>query len=183
MVSFGEPISALLAVPGAQHGRKCCPNWFCSQPDSPSLAGRCRGFSSPFPVTAAEELVLSGKVAVKPEPSPGSLWVKAALWFCGKLLSSGCPCSLGAAWSCQAKTSSPCRCWETITSPSQSWSVWGRLQSCLACAFCGKTLSCPSPVPCLAALLVLQTCSAKGREGWVQPRGSISCQVGWGNPL
>lgn len=124
------------------------------------------GFSSPFPVTAAEMLVFSGKVAVKPERTPGSLWVKAALWFSGKLLPLGCPCSLGAAWRCQAEAGSPCSCWETISFPPQLfWFVWGRLQSCLACAFCGKTLTCPSPVTCLAALLVVQTCSAKEGEG------------------
>lgn len=48
-------------------------------------------------------LVFSGKVAVKPEATPGSLWVKAA--FCGFMGScspQGVPCCLGAAWSCQA---------------------------------------------------------------------------------
>lgn len=72
-----EPISLCFAIPRLVlgHGRKHCPNWFCSRPDSPRLVGRCRGFSSPFAIVAAEILVVSGKAAMKQERTPGSVWV------------------------------------------------------------------------------------------------------------
>lgn len=173
-----EPISPLLTVPGARHGRKRCPNWFCSRPDSPRLVGRCRGFPSPFPVTAAEMLVFSGKVAVKPERTPGSLWVKAALWFCGKLLPPGCPLLPGCCLELPGRGKLTLQVLgnHLLSSPAVLVCV-GQIAELLglSCLWQNTELSFPSYLPgCFAGGSNLLS---QGGRGMGAPRGAF--HVGW----
>lgn len=82
--------------------------------------------------------------------------------------------------------------WETISFPSLVCSgLCG--QAGLYGADCSEllglffwwqnTLSWPFPVSCLAASLVVQTCSAKEGEEWVLPIRRVSCWLGGENPL
>lgn len=203
-VIISEPIPPHLAVPRLVlgHGRKRCLNWFCSRLDSPRLVGRHRGFSSPSAVAAAEILVVSGKEAMKRERTPGSVWVLlgesrfVVLWVAAPL--GVFLCSLGAAWSCQAEVSpprqgSPHGWWETICSPPPICSglcrqarLYGADSSELPglCFLWQNATSCAFPVTCLAALLVVQTCSAEEGEEWVLPTRRMSCWLGrGGDPL
>ena len=196
-VILSEPLSPHLAVPRLvlAHGRKRCPNWFCSRLDSPRLVGRHRGFSSPFAVAGAEILVVSGKAAMKRERTPGSIWVPLGeSWFVGSCSPRRVPllpvCCLelpGRREPTKARLALRVVGNHLFSSPfvlvcaDKRGCAGQTAASCLACAFCSlcflwqNAVSCPSPVTCLAASLVVQTCSAKEGEEWVLPMRRMSC--------